>query len=297
MLKRIRHLIPKYTALVIYRSQIRSVLDYGDVIFDNASFLSKPKLDRVQREAVLTIARVFRRTPTISLLKDVGVEPLSIRRKIHRLTMFHKMFHRKCPAYLYNLVPSDTRSAYVLRPKGIPDPVTRTQRSRYSFLSKTIKEWNSLANGLQNSRKNIFIKYIKKMFSVDKANKLFYHGQEPAITHHTRLRLGLSHMRSHLYQFNIIEDPFCPHCPNIPETPMHFLLKCHKYSSQRKDMFHKLQQALNCDLTNKSSKAMTKMLLEGGSQYDYTTNCKIFSLVHLYMIQTERFIIKPNQTQ
>ncbi len=44
MLKRIRFFIPRMTALTIYKSLIRPVVEYGDVLFDNMPLLLSPQV-------------------------------------------------------------------------------------------------------------------------------------------------------------------------------------------------------------------------------------------------------------
>lgn len=49
----------------------------------------------------------------------------------------------------------------------------------------------------------------------------------------TRLRLGHTRLTAHLHRLSIAPDPYCPWCPNTPETIHHFLLECPRFHSLR----------------------------------------------------------------
>ncbi len=187
---------------------------------------------------------------------------------------------------------SNHRETYNLRPKGIPIPKTRTQRSSHSFLPQTVRDWNTLDADLQNSsKKEHFTNQLKNVLHIVKPKKSFLHAQEPSITHHTRIRLGLSHLRAQLYHYNIVEDPYCPNCPSTPETATHFFLKCPKNSLHRNEMFQNCQQAIDNDLRNIKSSQILKVLLEGNDEmYDNETEKRLFNVVHTYISKTERFV-------
>ena len=56
----------------------------------------------------------------------------------------------------------------------------------------------------------------------------------PAVIY-CRMRLGLSDLRNHLFNYNIIQSKFCknPNCDLISETSLLFLLLCPQYGPQR----------------------------------------------------------------
>ena len=51
----------------------------------------------------------------------------------------------------------------------------------------------------------------------------------------TRLRLGLSPLNFHRYTYHLISEPYCNHCHQVNESTEHFLLKCPRYATLRKD--------------------------------------------------------------
>jgi hypothetical protein len=46
----------------------------------------------------------------------------------------------------------------------------------------------------------------------------------------TRLRLGHSRLRGHLYRIGLADHPNCLHCATIVETPEHLILNCPLYA-------------------------------------------------------------------
>jgi len=75
----------KKTLLVLYRSLIRSVLDYGDIALDSMSQQNKQRLDSVQAQALRVICGAVRGTATAALQVDTGEPPLQLRRLQHQL--------------------------------------------------------------------------------------------------------------------------------------------------------------------------------------------------------------------
>ena len=77
----------------------------------------KKMIDQVQRNALVMITLAYRRTPTIKLYEETGIETLDNRRKQDRLVLFYKMVNRFVPDYLCDLVPppSGENHSYQLR--------------------------------------------------------------------------------------------------------------------------------------------------------------------------------------
>ena len=54
------------------------------------------------------------------------------------------------------------------------------------------------------------------------------------------MRLGLSPLNYQRYKYNLVSEPYCPHCPNILETVEHFILDCTHYATPRINYLQKL---------------------------------------------------------
>ena len=80
-LKRLSDKLPCDGLLGIYKSFVRSHLDYGDVVYDkpnNESFANR--LERVQYKACLAITVVIQGTSREHLYKELGLKSLSYRK-------------------------------------------------------------------------------------------------------------------------------------------------------------------------------------------------------------------------
>ena len=90
------------TLLLLYRSIIRSKLDYASFVYDSASETSKKKLDTVHHTALRIVTGAFRTSPTSSLLVDVHEPPLFLRRQLLGMRYAFKIRQfPEHPAYPY----------------------------------------------------------------------------------------------------------------------------------------------------------------------------------------------------
>jgi len=86
-----------------YFSFIRPILEYADVVWENLAQSEKDDLEKIQLEAAIIICGATKLVSTNKLYSETGLEPLSIRRRTHRLILFHKMYHALAPRYLFSL--------------------------------------------------------------------------------------------------------------------------------------------------------------------------------------------------
>ena len=118
-----------------------------------------------------------------------------------------------------------------------------------------------------------FRKFIDKSYKVP---KYYFTGSRKGQIYHTRLRLECSSLRKHLYDKNLVTDPFCS-CGDV-ESTSHFLLQCPMYDVIRNDTILKLNYNINVD-----------MLLYGDPVLSDIQNSGIFSVVQKFIVLTKRF--------
>ena len=107
ILRKLRLYVPRKSLLTIYKSFIRSHIDYGDVLYDqphNASF--SEKIESIQYNAALAISGAIRGTSKEKLYQELGLESLSSRRWLHRLSLFYKIQKNIAPIYMQNIIPT-----------------------------------------------------------------------------------------------------------------------------------------------------------------------------------------------
>ena len=110
----------------------------------------------------------------------------------------------------------------------------------------------------------------------------------------TQIKLNLSPLRSHLYKYNIIDNPFCPACGDEIETTMHYFLECKIYDLNRQKMLMNLFK-LDPSLTVENKPAILNFIVSGSSCADMNQqsliNNKIFLHVKIYITTTKRFSV------
>ena len=162
------------TLLTIYKTFIRSRLDYADIIYDQAyNSAFHDKLESIQYNACLAIAGAIRGTSTEKIYQELGLESLKSRRWFRKLCHFYKIFNDKSPSYLFNLIPNfnkvhNTRLSY-----NIPTTKVKQEYFKNSFFPSAISEWNKLDFKIRNSTTLITFKKNLINFIRSSANNIF----------------------------------------------------------------------------------------------------------------------------
>ena len=93
LLRKVQTILPRSSLLTRYKSFIRPLLDYADVIYDqpsNASFAKK--IESVQYNAALAITGAIKGSSREKLYQELGLEYLYRRRWARRLCLLYKIF-------------------------------------------------------------------------------------------------------------------------------------------------------------------------------------------------------------
>lgn len=291
--KRIKHIVPRSTLQSLYKCLIRPVLDYGDIIFDNMTLECSKRLDDIQREAALICTGAMRRTNTLLLLHEVGWEPLETRRKNHKLILYFKMINDLSPSYLSTLIPNlvNHTSRYNLRnSNSLRIPYARTARLYKYFTVSTARLWNDLPDSIKNSNTlNQFKTALKRQHGF-KSNMLYLISHTTAQVSHTRMRLGLSSLSKHLYNYHIIEDSTCQFCNMAPEDTSHYILHCPYFTFQRMQLLSEITEVIPFDLLQTlSERDLISGFMFGFEGMDMHVNVNVFMLVQKFIQESDRF--------
>ena len=106
IIRKLAHILPRESMVIIYKSFVRPHTDYGDIIYDqpnNDSFCSMS--ERVQYNAAIAIYGAIKGTSQLKLYKELGFESLKFTRWYRRLCFLHKLRTTQLPKYLYDLIP------------------------------------------------------------------------------------------------------------------------------------------------------------------------------------------------
>ena len=114
------------TSLKIYKTIIRSKMDYGCIVYNSASITNLKKLDIVVQQALRLITGAFKSSPNESLYILVNEWPLSLRRDMLSLRYYYKI--RSLPSNPAFQSVLDTNRTNLFRNKNIkPSFAIRTQ--------------------------------------------------------------------------------------------------------------------------------------------------------------------------
>ena len=291
LITRLRKYLPRKSLLNIYKSFVRPILDYGDIIYDNPNNASLTrKLEKVQYDACLAITGCFRGTSREKLYEELGLESLADRRLLRRLYTFYKILNGLSPRYLLDYIPINNTSRNLRFKPSVCPIYARTNCFQNSFFPFCIDHWNKLDDNLRNlptisSFKRAILNFIRpnpiQTFELNDNNGLILL---------TRLRVGFSHLREHKFRhgFLDLDDPFCSCRTNSIESTEHFLLHCPNFSNSRLILFDDLQK-LNINIFPFSISSLSRLLLYGNSDFDIILNRKILEAVIKYINDSKRF--------
>ena len=109
-----------------------------------------------------------------------------------------------------------------------------------------------------------------------------------------RIRLGLSHLNSHLHRYNLVESPSCsnPDCGEITESEEHYFLICPKFNNERRLLLENISNKLFSNVNYNTfitlmPKYICKVLLECSIDASYDENTSILDDVFKYIDSTK----------
>ena len=300
MMRRSKHILPRSCLDKLYKSMILPLLDYCDVIYDSCTMYESEQLDKLQRKASLLCTGAFRITSNEKLLKELGWPKLKNRRTSHRLVLFYKILNDLTPQYLKqlcNLIPHNTNNYQLRRNNSFLVPFIHRKSFSKSYFPKTIRDWNKLPNDVKQSQSlNIFKTRIRSLYEPLVQNKLYSYGHGLSKVNHCRIRLGLSHLNSHLYRYNLVDSPSCsnPDCGGTTESEEHYFLICPKFNNERRLLLENISNKLFPNVHHNTfitlmPKYVCKVLLEGSIDASYGENISILDDVFKYIDSTKRF--------
>jgi hypothetical protein len=298
LLKRIGRDVPRQCLEILYKSMIRPIMEYADVIFDGSADASLKRLEDTQRLAAIACTGAYKHTRHINLLEDLGWSPLSIRRKHHRMNLMFKIQNGISPTYLSDICPPLTRDRtdYNLRTgMNITVPAQRTTTYQNSFIPQSIKDWNNLDLTLRNNPSIENFKEKQKATSSHKSNPLYHHSNNKASINQTRMRLGLSALSSQRFDYKHIDDPKCRFCNGKVEDTVHFFLICPSFALVRPNLMQNavdilFKYPIDVNFTNKRfCKFFVDTLLQGSMLLAFDDNKEMMSLGQRYIRESHRF--------
>ena len=114
VMRKLKFQLSRKSLQIIYFSFIKPLLEYADVVWDNCTQYEANELEKIQHEAARIVSGATKLVSIDKLLKEVGWDTLSCRRKKHKQILFYKMINGLCPDYLSSLVPPTVGNSTVM---------------------------------------------------------------------------------------------------------------------------------------------------------------------------------------
>lgn len=303
LLRMLSKYLPRNALCQIYKSYVRSHLDYGDVIYHKpsktndlffSSYLSTwmEKLESVQYSAALAVTGAWRGTSREKLYNELGWESLDNRRWCRRLTLFYKITNNLTPDYTRDPIPPLHQSEYSLRNQDVIGQLRpRAERFKSSFYPSCLMEWNKLDHSIKASPTIASFK-AKLLVLIRPTAKSVYGIYEPVgLSYLTQLRVNLSKLNLHKFQHNFRDaiDAMCPSNDGV-ESEEHFLLLCPSFATQRRSLLDKTLALIRpLGITNPSNELLLHILLYGCKDLPADSNREILQGTICFIRETGRF--------
>jgi len=297
-IKRLQAKLPRKTKLTIYISFIRPVLEFGWQLYDNSSIEILNTLEKVQRQGLLQITSAYKKTSHNSLLNEVGISLLMKRRQMQKIQFMYKYTENKLPAYINDLIPDtvDDATNYNLRNKN--DIVVPRSKKNYflkSFIPSSIKTWNETSLAIRHSVSFEALKTKLRSIYCNTSYGLFLSHEGKGAINHSRIRMGLSGLKSQRKKYHFIPEATCDTCNAKSENPSHYFLHCPTFAAQRQQMLRELshnvpnviEPFLNFQNCRNQSNDFVNILLFGTGNIPHDN--LVFQTVQIYIEETERF--------
>lgn len=229
----------KKCILRIYYSHIRSILDYGSIVYASASESNLKKLDPLQNQALRIATGAFRTSPIASILVESNNKPLALRRNTSLLIYFGQMLTQPDHINSYRICSS-------MHPKSLgytasqfltnlelsieqlrTEPDQRIQRQLIRDAVKVY--WQKIWN---EDPHPYLIRTIKP--KLEEWHTSYNASRQKEITL-TRIRIGHTRL-THSHYILRSEPPECDTC-HTRLTITHALNNCSKYTPCRVAIF------------------------------------------------------------
>jgi hypothetical protein len=277
---------------------VRPILEYGGLLLDGSPLYHTKLLDKIQREAALVCTGAYKHTKNEELLNELGWDSLATRRSNQKLGLMYKIQKDLAPEYLIQACPPLVGAVHHYNLRNIEDittPLGRKAGYFNSFMPSSIRLWNGLDRNIRSSPSVDSFKYNLKKARSRKKNKLYPAFNGTKAVNHTRMRLGLSGLKSQRHDYNHVNNSTCDYCGARKEDPMHYFLQCRAFNLMRETLLTDVAQLyLEKNVTWDMTRTIVKRefvicLLKGDARLDIRENSRLFNIVQHYICSTKRF--------
>ena len=284
--------LSRSTLDLLYKLTIRSVIDYGLIIFYHTLKTTEvARLNQLQYRAAKLCTGALHFTSQARLEDDLAWESIADRADFLGLCFFQKV-HLGETRPLIRTCMSHLRAGLTSRSADFGCyqlfPPLGTNYSN-SFFPHYTKAWNKLNNQLKSECDIEQFKINLKKIIKPKKQKHYSRGCKRGNSLLTQLRVGRSYLNSHGYSINLVESDQC--LCSRPETVSHFFNHCFLYQEERNCLLSTIRKLIP-KFSNLSDKKKTDILLHGinlDSEEPDSRNVPLTFAVQKFILQTRRF--------
>ena len=152
LLKRIKHLLPRFARLLYYNSLVLPLFDYGDIIWgDKNNSTLMQSLQILQNKAAKIILDRPVHSSATDALQTLNWLNLSKRRLYHRCLYVFKCKNDLLTSHLRLVTLHDVHRYNTRNAQDFRLPAVKTNWGKQRLSYHAIKDWNSLSLDVRNS--------------------------------------------------------------------------------------------------------------------------------------------------
>lgn len=285
-ISRHKHRLDRRSLENYIRAFVISLLDYGDVLYDNCKVSDRTKLEEIQLFAARIVLGAKRGTSHEGLYKLTGWQPLYHRRNDHKCIKFFEIVKHLTPSYLHSILPEplnarNTRGSYCMNYRL---PASKSDHYKNSFIPSCTDSWNNLPMTCKSLNTKSSFKASLKRDGLRRATPQYsYTIDRKTDIILNQMRLGFSDLNHHLFSKGCIPHPTCS-CGYHSEDLGHYFFQCHLFENQRHSLLQNLSKILPPD-----TPVTVETLLGITDHFETQLNTEIIQAVASFIKNSGRF--------
>lgn len=128
-----------------YKTLVRPQIEYASTVWDPFTQENQNKIEMVQRRAARFVCNNYSREASVTaMLDELGWCSLKQRRTDQRLIMLYKIVNNLIEVDIVNELKPHSRHSRNIHSNSFRVPLERKTYLKYSFLPRTLEQWNAL---------------------------------------------------------------------------------------------------------------------------------------------------------
>ena len=285
-------MLKRQTLDVLYKLQVRSLLDYSLPVFYNSlSAKQKVRLDKIQYTAAKIVTGALHFTSKEKLYDELGWETIQSRTEFLGLSLFHKIVKNQTRPLIRDCLPPRSVNHETLRSGGLINFPYKGLKFANSFFPFFTKRYNLLSAETKKLPLDEFKTTLSKKIKPTKF-KHYNFGQKYPNILLTQIRVNCSYLHAHSYSTGHSITTECSFCNSKNENSLHFIIKCPHFAVHRQALFDLMEQKYIPNFKKLSMKRQFEILVFGYEPQNpemKRINGSILMNTQNYILKTKRF--------